>query len=130
MLNSITIWIHLLCMIGAFGGLLTAQLALSREDGSHHLAILKPVNLMLAIGLVAGLTAYFLKIKDASVSGEEIVGAVHMVVGIKFLILLGVGGCSGMAAGLTKKGKWEAAGRLRWIATGLLAIAAYLGVSL
>ena len=130
MLNSITLWIHLLSMIGAFGGLLVAQLALSTKDGSHHMAILKPVNVMLAIGLLAGLIAYFLKIKTAQTSGEELTGGVHMVVGIKFLILLGVGACCGIATGLMKKEKWKAAGRLRWAASGLLAIAAYLGISL
>jgi hypothetical protein len=130
MLSSITIWVHLLCMVGAFGGLLVAQLSLPAKNVSHHLSILKPVNLMLAIGLLAGIIAYFLKIKDAAASGEELAGTVHMVVGIKFLILLGVGACCGMANGLLKKEKWEAAGRLRWAAGGLLAIAAFLGVLL
>jgi len=130
MLSSITIWIHLLCMIGAFGGLLVSQLALSTKNGPHHVALLKPVNIMLAIGLLAGLFSYVLKIKTSQTSGEELEGTIHMVIGIKFLILAGVGACCGIAAGMMKKEKWELAGRLRWAAAGLLAAAAYLGVSL
>ena len=127
--HHVTLWVHILSMVGAFGSLLIAQLALTANDTANA-RILRTVNVLVAIGFLAGCFVYFLIIKTAASAGDELPGRVHMVVGIKLLILLGVGGCSGMAAGLTKKGKWEAAGRLRWIATGLLAIAAYLGVSL
>ena len=130
MLSSIILWVHLLCMIGAFGGLLAGRLTLSTNDSTSHRSVLKPVNVMLAIGLAAGLLSYFLKINAAGASGEELTGHVHMIVGIKFMILLGAAACCGIATGLTRKERGSAAGRLQWVACGLLAIAAYLGVSL
>ena len=132
-LENLLLWIHVLCMVGAFGAMLTAQIGLpvaARRDAETVNGPVRFGTLLIAVGLVAGLATCFIKIKLAGATGTELATSVHVTVGIKFGLLIAVGACAGMALGMVKKGAFESASSMRWFAVGPLALAAFLGVRL
>jgi hypothetical protein len=129
-LLNVFLWMHLLCMVGAFGALLAGGCVPPDAGAETSLRVLKRANLLIAIGFLAGLATYFVRIKLASLEDIELPGSLHMTVGIKFLILIGVGACVGIALAKTRKSDAAQAAPFRWAAVILLAIAAFLGVYL
>lgn len=120
-LYQILRWIHILAMVGLFGGLLLYQLALSqsarREDSTARAAV-RLWNLLLAIGLAAGLWMYL------HVGGFKMGGHYNGVVGLKFMVLLAVGA-------LLPISRRRANGdTLRWICIGLLFLASFMAFTI
>ena len=83
-------WLHLLGMVGAFGALLVADRLANSQSGSAVLRAGRISNLLLAVGLVAGLLVYL---------GSMHTPRYHMAMGIKVLLLLFIGAAAGMAPG-------------------------------
>lgn len=130
-LKYITVWLHLLCMVGAFGALLYHQLFLSttqKADPVLGRTVNKAASILIAVGFLAGMLAYVLTIKLAASTGIEIESSAHMKIGIKFLILLGAGACLGISSGMIRKERYNSAGAQRLLALVLLATAALIGV--
>ena len=114
-------WIHILCVIGTFGGLVVVRFGLpasvrNNEDVARSSTRL--FNILIGVGLLAGLAVYFLK--QGMVLGPHYNG----VIGLKFAILVAVGGLIPMSR---KPGKGDL---FRTIAMVLLAIAALAGASI
>ena len=133
MLEHVLLWAHLLCMVGSFGALLILQLGLpaaTREDPAAARSALRFITFMVLAGFVIGVAAYVFKIVAASRAGGELPSATHMLVGMKFMIMMLVAGCLGMASSSVRKSKFAVALGLRWSAVGLLALAALMGVML
>ena len=114
-------WIHVLCMVGLFGGLLLVQLALPAEvrtDSIIARRITRLLSILLGIGLLAGLAGYGLK------QGHQLGGHFNGVIGLKFVILLMVGGLLPLTR---KEGRGD---RVRWIVLALLAFAVLSALTL
>ena len=114
-------WIHLLCVLGTFGGLLAVRFGLPstiRNSDEVARGSARLFNILIGVGLLAGLSIYFLK--QGMAMGPHYNG----VIGLKFVILVAVGGLIPMSK---KPGKGDAS---RTIAIVLLAIAALAGSSL
>lgn len=129
MLKNLAAWLHVLCMVATLGAAAFAQFGLSGEQRSEpRLAgrFNRLTHGLLGLGLLAGLAAYFLMIK---ISGGGLPKGYHHSVGTKFVLFLAVGGCLGAASAVQRKGKDDKASVLRWVAVGLLAVAALLGVT-
>ena len=114
-------WIHVLCMVGLFGGLLVVQLALPaqvRNDADIARRITRLLSILLGVGLLAGLAGYGLK------QGHLMGGHFNGVIGLKFFILLIVGGLLPLSR---KPGRGD---RARWIALALMAFAVLSALTL
>lgn len=114
-------WIHVLCMVGLFGGLLVVQLALPaqvRNDADIARRITRLLSILLGLGLLAGLAGYGLK------QGHLMGGHFNGVIGLKFFILLIVGGLLPLSR---KPGRGD---RVRWIALALMAFAVLSALTL
>lgn len=114
-------WIHVLCMVGLFGGLLVVQLALPaqvRNDADIARRITRLLSILLGVGLLAGLAGYGLK------QGHLMGGHFNGVIGLKFFILLIVGGLLPLSR---KPGRGD---RVRWIALALMAFAVLSALTL
>lgn len=114
-------WIHVLCMVGLFGGLLVVQLALPaqvRNDADIARRITRLLSILLGIGLLAGLASYGLK------QGHLMGGHFNSVIGLKFVILLMVGGLLPLTR---KEGRGD---RVRRILLALLAFAVLSALTL
>ncbi len=119
-LLKLTIWIHILANVGAFGALLAFQTAVPRETRTLAVVssrIARVVNLMIGIGLLAGLIHYVLK--EGYTYGPHYNG----VIAVKFIILLAVGALTAVSK---KSPKGDT---LRWVSLILLALAALFGQS-
>ena len=115
------LWTHLLSLLGIFGGLLALQAGVpadvrNRPDVAGGAA--KLFNILLALGLLAGLGLFFLT--HGLQRGPHFLG----VVGLKFILLLAVGALVGMSK---KPGKGDT---FRTIALVLLALAAFSGLTI
>ena len=111
---ALVTWLHLLCMIGLLGGLLLVQLGLPpavRNDPALARRITRLLSILLGLGLLAGLIAYGLR------QGHRLGGHFNGVIGLKFAILLAVGGLLPLSR---KPGRGDL---VRWIAIALLALA-------
>lgn len=121
MIVQLLIWIHLICMVGAFGGLLLCQFALPadvrRQDAVARGAS-RVLNLLIGVGLLAGAAIYGLK------KGQLMGPHYNAVIGVKFGLLLAVGALVGMSK------KPERGDVMRNLACVLLALAALLGSTL
>jgi hypothetical protein len=114
-------WLHVLCMVGLFGGLLIVQLALPaavRNDSTIARRITRVLSILLGLGLLAGLAGYGLK------QGHLMGGHFNGVIGLKFVILLIVGGLLPLTR---KEGRGD---RVRWIVLALLAFAVLSALTL
>lgn len=113
--------IHILTMVGTFGGLLVYQLALpaaARASDENARGASKVLNILIGLGFLAGIAQFV--IKKGWMLGPHYNG----VMGLKFVLLLAVGALLGMSR---KPGKGDT---FRWIACGLLALAAASALSL
>ncbi len=112
-------WVHLLAVLGVFGGLLVYQLGLPasvRNEPAHARRASRVLNILLLAGLLAGLFL-FMQVMPGY-RGTPAAGHFHGVIGFKLLVLLAVGALLPMSR---KPGRGDV---LRWIALALLALAA------
>jgi hypothetical protein len=115
------LWTHLLSLIGIFGGLLALRAGLpadvrNRPDVARGAA--KLFNILLGIGLLAGVGLYIMT--HGYARGAHVNG----VIGVKMVLLLGVGAMVAMSG---KPGKGDT---FRTIAMVLIALAAFCGLTL
>lgn len=116
--SQIILAVHVLAMVGAFGGLLVFQTALppdARRDIRLARGLARVVNILIGLGLLAGAVRYGL------LRGHTLGGHFNGVIALKFILLLAIGALVGISA------KSERGDRLRGIAAFLLALAALLG---
>lgn len=115
------LWTHLLSLIGLFGGLLVMQAGLPaavRNQPDVARGASKLFNALIGLGLLAGAGLYV-------VTHSYSLGAhVNGVIGVKFVLLLGVGALVGMSG---KPGKGD---QFRTIAMVLIALAAFAGLTI
>lgn len=121
MMLAVATWVHVMCMVGAFGGLLGVQLALPaelrrRDEVARGMA--KLGNVLIGLGFVAGALSYGLR------HGHKLGPHFNGVIGLKFVLLLAVGALLAMSR---KPGKGDL---FRTICIALLALAAFSGLSL
>jgi hypothetical protein len=120
-------------MVGAFGVLLAAHLALPggvRDTASVARRLAGLLNALLGLGLLTGLGMFVLRMRLLKSIGQELGSGYHAVIGTKFLLLLAIGACLGIASGKLRKGHTAAAHTLQTVAMILLAMAAFLGFML
>jgi len=122
MVNSymILVWVHIVSMLGVLGGLLLLQWGVPWDirSGSGFLkGYFRPINVLLAIGFIAGVILYVQRLSGAT-------GRVHGVVGLKILILLAVGALVPMSRNAAR------GDALRWTAILLLLIASFSGLTI
>lgn len=130
---NIVLWIHLIAMIGALGGLMHIQFGLPvhlRDRREDIAGSLKLSNLLLAVGFVVGFVLYYMKIRAGAASGNPLPAATHMAVGIKFLLFLSAMALLGIGAKKLRDNNAAIAHTLRLTAIVVLALAALLGVCL
>ena len=121
MMIGVLTWIHILCMIGAFGGLLAFQFAVPaavRNTPDVARKISKFGNVLIGLGFVAGMLSY------GALHAHKLGGHFNGVIAVKFMLLLGVGALLGMSK---KPGKGD---QFRTIALILLVVASLAGSSL
>ncbi|MCS6772225.1 MAG: hypothetical protein NZ740_09405 [Kiritimatiellae bacterium] len=109
-------WVHILSMIGVFGGLLVFQLAVPkpiRRDPAVVSAAVRLWNTLLAVGFLSAVWMYLMA------GGLNLGGHYQGVVGLKLLLLIAVG------ALLPISKRQESGDRLRMICIGLLLLASF-----
>ena len=129
----IFIGIHMLCMLGAFGGMLIVQFGMPKDvrdnaDVARSMGRL-PI-LLITIGFLAGLVAYLLRMQYASRSGEVLPPVEHTIVGIKFMFLVAAGAFIGITSKSLKQANVVRANFFRLIALIAIILAACLGILL
>lgn len=118
-------WAHVLSVIGLFGGLLVFQTgvpAATRQSPELSRGILRVLNILLGLGLLAGLA--MVGIVHRSYVGTPAAGHFFGIVGMKLLFLVVIGGLLPMSA---RRPNGDA---LRWISIVLLAVAALAGMTI
>ena len=119
--TSLILWAHILSMVSSIGVLLGIQVCTDKEFRNHadpSRRVARLANILLAIGLVAALSYYFLT--GGSTKGPHYNG----VIGVKFLMLLGAGAVIGISK------KTDKGDLLRWIAITLMVLASLFGTTL
>jgi hypothetical protein len=115
--------LHLLSVLGVFGGLLVYQLGLPgavRNDPVLARRANRLLSLLLLTGLLAGV---FLFLKALpTYRGTPAAGHFHGLIGFKLLVLVAVGGLLPLSR---RPGRGDVA---RWIAIALLVTAALAGL--
>lgn len=115
-------WLHILCMISLLGGLLAFQFGLStpsRMDAADLRGVTRFWNILITIGLLSGIGLYL------NMRGYEMRGHFNGVIGMKFIILVIVGGL--LAAARRNPAKGDA---FRWWCVLLLLIASFSAFTL
>lgn len=117
-MNTLLLFLHLISTLGAFGVLLMTQFGLSIEQrrGKAGKRGMRLTQFMLLVGLAAGMVLFVSLIRAGDLGPYF-----HMVVGTKFLLLLGAGACIGLAS---VKAKQEKFGSARWLGIATLVIMA------
>lgn len=113
--------IHVLCMVGLFGGLLLVQLALPahvRNESITARRITRLLSILLGVGLLAGLLNYGLR------QGHLLGGHFNGVIGLKFVLLLIIGGLLPLSR---KEGRGDT---VRWIMIALLILSVFSALTL
>jgi len=131
--GDVFVWIHVLCMLGAFGGLLLVQVGLPRavrDDAETARAAGRLPTILLAMGFLAGLMTYVMNIRYAANYGSKLPAPEHAIVGIKFLLMVAAGAFMGLTSRVLKDGAAQKAVLPRTLAILALALAAFLGVML
>jgi len=129
-MQNVLIWIHILSAVGVFGGLLAIRVGMpeaARRDPDIVRGAYKLLSMLVLVALVTGFIRYATMISIAGESGG-LAAATHMKVGIKMLLLVGIGGCLGMGSASVRKGKGAAADAMIGGALVFLAAATALGV--
>jgi hypothetical protein len=111
-------WIHVLCMVGTFGGLLVMQAGLPaavRNSDEVARGAARLFNILIGVGLLAAVAQY------GMMKGHLLGAHFNGVIGMKFTILVIVGALIPMSK---KPGKGDL---FRTISLVLLAIAALAG---
>jgi hypothetical protein len=124
-LHLVIKWVHLLAVLGVFGGLLVYQLGLPagvRNEPANARRAGLVLNILLLAGLLAGLFLFMQLMPGYR--GTPAAGHFHGVIGFKLLVLLAVGGLLPMSR---KSGRGDA---LRWIAIALLVLAALAAMTI
>lgn len=118
-------WVHLLSVLGLFGGLLVLQIgvpAAVRDSREQSRGILRVLNLLMGFGLLAGLA--MVGLVHRSYVGTPAAGHFFGVVGLKLVFLLVVGGLLPLSA------RSAAGNALRWTCIALLAVSALAGLTI
>jgi hypothetical protein len=113
--------LHLVCMLGALGGLLLMQFGIPatvRRDEAVARGAARFLSILIGLGLLAGAALYGMK--KGHLMGPHYNG----IIAVKFVLLLAAGGLLAMSK---RPGKGD---MFRWIAAGLLAAAIVFGASL
>jgi hypothetical protein len=132
-LKQLCVFVHVLCMLGAFGGLLMIQFGLPREvrDSSETASVAgRLASMLIGVGFIAGFIIYWLNIQYAANNHEHLPGLEHSIVGIKFLLLIAAGGFMGLTSRYMKAQQPGKAGIYRGMSMVVMAIAALLGLSI
>ena len=125
--------IHVLCMLGAFGGVLIVQFGLPkdvRDTPKTARSAGRLPSMLIAIGFLAGLIAYWLGIRYADNSGESLPPIEHTIVGVKFLFLVAAGAFMGLTVKSLKQSDTGRANFCRGLTLVAIALAACLGLLL
>lgn len=118
-------WVHLLSVVGLFGGLLAFQAGLpaaSRRSPDLSRGILRVLNILLGLGLLAGLA--MVGLVHRSYVGTPAAGHFFGIVGMKLVFLVVIGGLLPMSV---RRPNGDA---LRWISIALLAVSALAGLTI
>jgi len=130
--ERLLLWLHLLFLVGAFGGIVFIDRLLADGSGDHPALARKGSRLghvFLGLGLLAGLALYVLRIRDLGDTAAA--SHLHAVVGVKFLLFLGAAFCLGMASRRTREQPYTRSAQSYWVATCvMLVLAAALGICL
>ncbi|MDA0989772.1 MAG: hypothetical protein O3A51_03375 [Verrucomicrobia bacterium] len=132
-IETLVLWIHILAMMGAFGGLLLIQIGMprdARETASIAGVTARPATMLLAIGFFAGLYLYWAKIRYAANMQSELPQVEHIMIGTKFLLMVAAGAFMGATGKALKQGALAKSAGCRWLAILSLALAALIGVKL
>lgn len=132
-LKQLCVFVHVLCMLGAFGGLLMLQFGLPRDvrDSSDTASVAGRLPAMLiAVGFVAGFLIYWLNIRYAANNHEQLPALEHSIIGIKFLLLLAAGAFMGLTSRYLKDDQPGKACIYRGMSLVVMGIAALLGLSI
>lgn len=114
-------WIHVLAMVGILGGLLVYQCGLpaeTRNHPDHARAATRLWNILLGIGILAGLLLYGLQ------RGHTLGAHYNGVIGVKVVVVLALGALLPMCR------RPDRGDAMRWTSAALLALAALAGLSL
>lgn len=129
--QNLLLWVHVLCLLGTFGGLLVIQFGLPREWRDSAAGAKVGTGLiygMLGLGFLMGIGLLAWRVHTA---GTAALGGHYWgVIGLKFILLLVVGAMLGIATRKLRAGLVKTAVTLRAVAIGALALAALLGVTL
>lgn len=115
---AILTWVHVLCMVGVFGGLLVVQFGLPaavRNLDEVAKGVAKIGNILIGVGFLAGGAIY------GMIKGHTLGSHFNGIIAVKFVILLAVGALLGMSK---KAGRGDL---FRTISLVLLAVAALCG---
>ncbi|NKB25237.1 MAG: hypothetical protein GKR87_12835 [Kiritimatiellae bacterium] len=133
MVEKICIWVHVLTMIGAFGGLLHIQVGLPVTAKNSFEGSGKATRfsiLLISIGFVLGFILYYVNIKTAAELAVPLSSRFHMLIGIKLILLFMATAFLGIGTKKLRQENGRTANTFRVAAIITLAMAAYLGVSL
>jgi hypothetical protein len=125
--------VHVLCMLGAFGGVLIVQYGLPkdvRDTADTARSAGRLPTLLLAVGFLAGLIAYWLNIHYAANSNVNLPSIEHAIIGIKFLFLVAAGAFMGITAKALKQADTRRANFFRGMTLVPFVLAACLGLLL
>jgi len=126
------LWIHLVAMVGALGGMLMIHRTLdavapeaASESGTKGLRLF---NALLGLGFLAGFALYYIRVTAAAQADFDLGARFHIVVGLKFVLLLATGAFAAIASKRARSGRFEQTGAVRKGAICALALAALLGL--
>ena len=125
--------VHVLCMLGAFGGVLIVQFGLPkavRDTADTANTAGRLPALLLAVGFLAGLVAYWLRIRYAANISGSLTSTEHSIVGVKFLFMVAAGAFMGVTAKSLKQSDTARANFFRGMTLVAIVLAACLGLLL
>ena len=130
LIDLVLLWVHLLAMVGAFGALYLAQNLLLGAGGDLLKRALASFNKFIAVGFIAGLALYYIRVSTAVQAGFDLGAKLHGTIGVKFLLLLAAGGCAAVGGKKARGGHPAAARGLNFVALLALAVATLMGLTL
>lgn len=115
------LWVHILCMVGVMGALLSVQTCIPpelRNNASPSRCFARLANILLGVGVLAAIGYYLL------VGGLAHGPHYNGVIGVKFVLMLGAAGLIGVSK------RTDRGDTFRWIAFGLMLLASLFGTTL